>query len=229
VHRLRLETRDALLRVFVNGVQVISVKDRAHTHGGAGLVASSTLADFDNVVLSPLSTQLFGPNDLTGRGNWTVRGGTWVDDYQSTPRARRQTNTTVAARSLSGVPETDDQIVETNLRIDSLPPDGDRWVGVIARYRDDTNLYYVSLRVNSGLQIRRVLNGTATVLASVPYAVQGNRNYRLRLEAVGDQLRAYVDGAFVAEARDASLGSGRFGVATNRAAASFFDVDVRQP
>lgn len=73
------------------------------------------------------------------------------------------------------------------------------------------------------------MNGTATVLASVPYAVQGNRNYRLRLEAVGDQLRAYVDGAFVAEARDATLGAGRFGIATNRAAASFHDFAARQP
>jgi hypothetical protein len=228
-YRLRFETRDTLLRVFVDGAQVISVTDRAHTHGGAALVASQTLADFDNVTLSPLSTQLFGIGDLTDSENWTVRGGTWVDDHQSNPRARRQTNTLVAARSLTGVPETDDQIVETDVRIDALPPDGDRWVGVVARYRDDANLYYVSLRVNSGLQIRRVVNGTATVLASVPYTVQGNRNYRLRLEAVGDQLRAYVDGAFVAEARDATLGTGRFGIATNRAAASFLDFDVRQP
>jgi hypothetical protein len=228
-YRLRLETRDAALRVFVDGAQVVSATDRALTHGGAGLVAWSTLVDFDNVVVSPVSTQLFGPNDLTDRGNWTVRGGAWVDDYQSSPRARRQTNNLGAARSLTGVPETDDQIVETSVRIDSLPPDGDRWVGVVARYRDDANLYYASLRVGSGLQIRRVVNGMATVLASVPYTVQGNRNYRLRLEAVGDQLRAYVDGAFVAEARDATLGAGRFGIATNRAAASFFDVDARQP
>jgi hypothetical protein len=228
-YRLRLETRDAALRVFVDGTLVASAVDRTLTHGGAGLVAWSALADFDNVVLSPVSTQLFGPNDLTDAGNWTVRGGTWVDDFQSTPRVRRQTNNLGAARSLTGVPETDDQIVETGVRIDSLPPDGDRWVGVIARYRDDANLYYVSLRVNSGLQIRRVVNGAATVLASVPYTVQGNRTYRLRLEAIGDQLRAYVDGAFVAEARDASLGTGRFGIATNRAAASFFEVDVRQP
>jgi hypothetical protein len=228
-YRLRLETRDASLRVFIDGAQVISVTDRAHTHGGAGLVASSALADFDNVVVSPVSTQLFGTNDLTDRGNWTVRGGAWVDDDQSTPRARRQTNNLVAARSLTGVPETDDQIVETNVRIDALPPDGDRWVGVVARYRDDANLYYVSLRVNSGLQIRRVANGTASVLASVPFTVQGNRNYRLRLEAVGDQLRAYVDGAFVAEARDATFGTGRFGIATNRAAASFNGFDARQP
>lgn len=95
--------------------------DRTHAHGGAGLVASTALADFDNVVMSPVSTQLFGANDLTGRGNWTVRGGTWVNDYQSTPRARRQTNNLAAARSLTGVPETDDQIVETGVRIDSLP------------------------------------------------------------------------------------------------------------
>lgn len=184
--------------------------------------------NFDNVVMSPVSTQLFGPNDLTDRGNWTARGGTWVDDYQSTSRARRQTNNLVAARSLAGVPETDDQIVETGVRIDSLPPDGDRWVGVIARYRDDANLYYASLRVNSGLQIRRVVNGTATVLASVPHTVR-EPQLSLRLEAVGDQLRVYVDGSFVVEAHDTALGMGRFGIATNRAAASFFDVDVRQP
>jgi hypothetical protein len=229
-YRLRFETRDSLLRVFVDGAQVISHTDRTHTHGSASLASEGVAADFDNVIVSPLWTSLFAPFDLGNGEKWTTRGGTWIDvNNQATPLARRQTDKTLLARSLTGVPETDDQIIETVVRIDSLPPSGDRWVGVIARYGDDANHYYASLGVNSGLQIRRVAGGSATVLASVPYAVVGNRNYRLRFEAVGNQLRAYVDDVFVAEAHDGTFGTGRFGVATNLAAASFYELSAAQP
>jgi pectate lyase len=206
------------------------VKDRKLTHGGASIGASGVVADVDNVIVSPLTTSLFSLFDLGDGAKWTPRGGTWIDaNNQATPLARRQTDKTALARSLTGVPETDDQIIETVARIDSLPPTGDRWVGVIARYRDDANHYYVSLGVNSGLQIRRVAGGAVTVLTSIPYAVHGNVSYRLRFEAVGDQLRAYVNDVFVAEARDATFGMGRFGVATNLAAASFYEINAAQP
>jgi hypothetical protein len=229
-YRLRFETRGSLLRVFVDGAEIISVTERTLTHGGAGLGAQGVVADFDNVIVSPLTTTLFSPFDLGVGSKWTARGGTWTDVNNSAePLARRQTDKTSLARSLTGVPETDDQIIETVARINSLPPSGDRWVGVIARYRDDANHYYVSLGVNSGLQIRRVAGGTVTVLASVPYAAHGNVNYRLRVEAVGDQLRAYVDDVFMAEAHDATFGTGRFGVATNLAAASFYELSASQP
>lgn len=229
-YRLRFETRASLLRVFVDGAQVISITDRTLTHGSASLGSESVVADFDNVIVSPLTTSLFSPFDLGHGEKWTARGGTWIDDNNSAaPLARRQTDKTVLARSLTGVAETDDQIIETVARINSLPPTGDRWVGVIARYRDDANHYYVSLGVNSGLQIRRVAGGAVTVLASVPYAARGNVNYRLRVEAVGDQLRAYVNDVFMVEAHDDSFDTGRFGVATNLAAASFYELSAAQP
>jgi hypothetical protein len=229
-YRVRFETRDSLLRVFVDGARVISLTDRTLTHGSASLASESVVADFDNVIVSPLTTPLFSPLDLGNGAKWTNRGGTWVDDNNSAALlSHRQTDKTLLARSLTGVSETDDQIIETVARIDSLPPTGDRWVGVIARYRDDANHYYVSLGVNSGLQIRRVAGGAVTVLASIPYAVHGNVSYRLRFEAVGDQLRAYVDDVFVAEAHDATFAAGRFGVATNLAAASFSELSAAQP
>src|SRR6185295_15464968 len=76
-YRLRFETRDSLLRVFVDGAQVISVKDRTLTHGSAGLVSQSVVGDFDNVIVSPLTTPLFTPFDLGDGTRWTTRGGTW--------------------------------------------------------------------------------------------------------------------------------------------------------
>jgi hypothetical protein len=229
-YRVRFETRDSLLRVFVDGAEIISIRDRTLTHGGASLGSESVVADFDNVIVSPLTTTLFSPLDLSDRTKWTARGGTWTGGYNSpAPLARRQTDKTVLARSLTGVPESDDEIIETVARIDSLPPSGDRWVGVIARYRDDANHYYASLGVNSGLQIRRVAGGAVTVLASIPYAVHGNVNYRLRFEVVGDELRAYVNDVFMVEAHDATFGAGRFGVATNLAAATFSELNATQP
>jgi hypothetical protein len=228
-YRLRFELRGSLLQVYVNDAKVIEVTDRVLTHGAAGLYAYGVTADFDNFIVSPIRLPLFSAYGTQLPELWTNYGGTWSTEPQSVPRARQQTDRTVAARSITGAPDTDDQIIESTVRINSLPPSGDRWVGIMARFHDKSNLYYASLRVNAGVQIRRVQNGIATVLASVPYTVTGSTNYLLRFEAVGDELRVYVNDVFVAEAHDSVFPTGRYGIATNLAAASFAEFNVVQP
>ena len=46
---------------------------------------------------------------------------------------------------------------------------------------------------------------------------------------MGDELRVYVNDVFVAEAHDSVFSTGRYGIATNLAAASFSNVSVVQP
>jgi hypothetical protein len=62
------------------------------------------------------------------------------------------------------------------------------------------------------LQIRKMVNGVHTGVATTPFTMQVGRNYRFRLEAIGTRLRAYVDDKLMLDVRDTSLASGRAGL-----------------
>ncbi len=107
----------------------------------------------------------------------------------------------------------------------------DRWVGLIARYRDDGNYHYVTLRNSGSLDIKKLVNGTIQNLVTVPFPVQPDVSYRVRLEAIGTRVRAYVNGTLRAEATDASLTpvASRAGVATYKAALDLDNFLISQP
>ena len=53
--------------------------------------------------------------------------------------------------------------------------------------------------------------------------------YQLRLEAIGTQLRAYVDGTLRMEVTDSTHASGKTGIVSYRAAAEFTRYRAIQP
>ena len=77
--------------------------------------------------------------------------------------------------------------------------------------------------------LRKLVNGAITTLASATFPVSINTQYTLRLEAVGTQLRGYVNGNVVLQASDSSLTKGIGGVMTNKAAVRFDDYLAYQP
>jgi pectate lyase len=123
-----------------------------------------------------------------------------------------------------------DQIVQADLRPTAFSGT-DRWVGLIARYRDDANYHYVTLRNSGRLDIRRLVNGSIQTLSTVPFTVQPNVTYRVRFEAIGTRLRVYVNGTLRAEATDASLtrAVSSAGFATFKAALDVDNFSVVQP
>jgi pectate lyase len=102
---------------------------------------------------------------------------------------------------------------------------------LIARYRDDTNYHYVTLRNSGSLDIKKLVNGAIQNLATVPFTVQPNVSYRVRLESIGTRLRVYVNGTLRAEATDTSVtpGLSRVGVATYKTALDLDNVVATQP
>lgn len=102
---------------------------------------------------------------------------------------------------------------------------------MIARYRDDGNYHYVTLRSSGSLEIKKLLNGSIQTLATVPFTVQPNVACRVRFEAIGTRLRVYVNGTLRAEAADASLmrALSSAGVPTSKAALDFDNFSVVQP
>ena len=236
-HRLRLEARGQLLDVHLDGQRVITASDNRIRSGEAGFITSYTRIQLDNFSTTPRSQKMYEANfgfepeedDGTFRGTpWTVSGGDWgfAEEFGGTVKQQRAASG--GARSITGL-ATDEQTVETQVRIDGTFVADGNWVGVIARYTDNRNLYYLSLRGSNQVSIRKVVNGVATEIAGRPFSVQAGRFYYLRLDVIGNRLRGYVNGEPLLEVTDAALSSGRSGIATNNTRASFARFVAYQP
>ena len=235
-YRVRLESVGKRQRVYVNGVPMLDADDAAIPSGRAGLLTFRAAANFDNVVVSPTpTTSMFVGNQYGIQATtdvWTRTGsGQWVTTVSNLPNTLRYVQTSVAgdARATVGV-VTDDQSVDVRARATTFAGgSGDRWFGAIARYSNATNYYYFTLRSSNMLSLRKVTDGQVTVLRSVALPVVLGRWYRLRLEAVGSQLRAYVNGTLWLEASDTTHVFGQTGIVTFRTAAEFDDYRAIQP
>ena len=232
-YRLRLESIGTRHRVLIDGQLVLDADRTGPTHGLAALATHDAQAEFDNVIVSPsLQTTMYandfenesaGPWAFSGLGFWNLWNGASVVYNQSSVAGDAQASI--------GAP-TDDQIVRVRARLDtfaSLTGAQERWFGVMARHVDDRNYYFLSLRNSNFVSLRKVVNGVTTTLATVPLAVSPATWYSLRLDAVGDQLRGYVDGKLLVEAADATHARGTSGPVMFKAAADFDDFSAIQP
>ncbi|HKU88286.1 MAG TPA: hypothetical protein VJP84_00725 [Steroidobacteraceae bacterium] len=230
-YRVRLESWGHTHRVYVDGQLLLDVDVAGAVEAGSsGIAMYRTRADIDNVVVSPSPRGTIYRSDFasstadawsqTGTGQWSVRSGVLAQDSIGGD-----------ARAAIG-PPTDDQVIEARVRpMAYAAPSGtqERWVGVFARFKDPQNFYYLSLRSGNTVSLRKVVNGAITTLASAPFTVAVNTPYRVRLETVGTQLRAFVGGYLKLQASDASIAEGTGGVVTFKAAATFDDYNAYQP
>ena len=235
-YRLRLESIGTRHRVYVNGTPVLDADDSTLARGRAALLTHQSSAEFDNVVASPTPATILYAHDFTSSGGptdlWSFTGiGLWRSSVVSgSNRVFSQSSVAGVARAVIGVP-TDDQSVDVRARPTTFAGtgNGDRWFGVMARYVDDSNYYYLSLRNTNDVSLRKLTNGAITVLGTYSLPVTLGTWYRLRIEAVGTQIRGYVNGILVAEASDSTLARGTAGPITNRAAVEFDDYRAIQP
>lgn len=233
--RLRLENSVNEIRLFINGTLWRQVPPQPE--GPIGRVALMTYkasADFDNIIVTPdrtieLANMRFVPGDerhwqARGEGDWEIQQIPFAGDW-----LYHQESTVGGARSVAGVPETD-QVVSA--RVQPLAFNGtDRWVGVMARYVDDNNYYYLTLRSNNTVSLRKLTNGAITTLDSAPLAVSTGNTYRVRLSVVGNALLGYVNDELLVEAIDTNAPHtvGRHGLAMYKTRANFDDYLVTQP
>jgi hypothetical protein len=187
-------------------------------------------ADYDNVVITPnpqLTTYAndFNTDVLYDWSGWYGNGSyTYPTDGT---RVLQQSNTEGDSRLLAGI-ETTDQIVEARAKA-TLFDGADRWFGLAARYADDNNTYYLSVRNSNQVSLRKIAGSIITVLDSAPLTVSANTWYSLRLEVIGNTLRGYVNGQLVVEANDSSIASGRYGMTMYKTAARFDDLKAYEP
>ncbi|MBC8027774.1 MAG: hypothetical protein H7Y89_17420 [Steroidobacteraceae bacterium] len=232
-YRLRLESVGTLHRVSIDGVLLVDADASGPTHGRAALVTDRAAADFDNVVVSPslLSTIYSTGFEVGNTGPWKRSGLGFWNLWSGASVVWNQSSIAGYARASIGAP-ADDQIVRVRARLDTFAtPNGseDRWFGVMARHADERNFYYLSLRNSNTVSLRKFVNGAATTLATAAFNVEPATWYALRLDAVGNQLRGYVNGRLVLEASDTSHARGNSGPVMYKAAADYDDFLSIQP
>lgn len=230
-YRLRLEAAGDLLRLNVDGNPLLEVRDASHSQGQAGLMTYKTRADYDNVIVSPTpQLTLFADRfDLYVPGLWDLEGESWEQRNDvSTEPLLAQTSTSGTSRAIVGIPVAD-QVVQARVRPTAFGKPAQAWFGLMARVVDSSNYYYVTVRRNNTISLRKLTDDAIQVLDSAPFNVSTGTLYTLRLEAIGTSIRAYVNGTLMLEATDATIDSGRYGLMTYGTAAEFDDVLVTQP
>lgn len=228
-YRVRLETIGTRLRVFVDNQLLAEASDSSHARGQAGVMMFRTRADYDNVVVSAnpqtlLASYDWNINSEDTSSNWQTLG-TWIENYPN--NSFDQSDTTSGARAIVGLP-INNQVVHARVRRTGAAGTNN-WFGVAARYRDANNYYYVTLRNDNTLSLRKLVNGAITELDTAAFTTASNTYYRLRLEAIGNQLRVYINDVLRLEATDASHTSGRYGPVMYRTAAQYDYVQAFEP
>jgi hypothetical protein len=234
-YRFRLEAVGTWLRAYVDDRLMLTVRDTAHSAGRTGLTMWKASAEYDNVVItsSPYTTlhadSFNGTDDEKVTPPWvTSPANAW--NRATTGAGAQVFKQSVAsgdARAVHGAP-TKDQIVTADIRPTTFHAGGG-WSGLMARYVDTRTYYYAFLQSSGKVSLRRWMNGQITVLDEAPFTVTAGTSYRVRLEAIGSDLRLYVNGQFVAEAVDSAIPQGRSGLVTYRAAAEFDNFNVSRP
>lgn len=232
-YRLRVEAVGTWIRAYVDGALAIEARDSALTHGQAGVQMYKARADYDNIVISPNAfLPMYADNFELDDYWWTKVDGSWSRHIESVEDeivldTFRQSSTASGARAVIGV-STGDQVVQTRARAISFAGTN-VWFGVMGRYVDSRNYYYITLRNNGTLSLRKLVNDNIVVLGTASLPVTPNTWYNLRLDAIGNSLRAYVNGELRLEATDTSFPSGRYGLVTYKTAADYDALHVSQP
>jgi hypothetical protein len=214
---------------------MLTARDTALSSGRTGLAMWKTNAEYDNVVVSssPYTTlhadSFDGTDDEKVTPPWvTLPSTAWsLATTSAGARVFKQSVAAGTARAVHGAP-TNDQIVTADIRPTAFHASGG-WGGLMVRYVDTSKYYFAFVHSSGQVSLRRWMNGQATVLGEVPFTVTAGTSYRMRLEAIGNTLRVYVNGQFMTEAVDSAIPQGRYGPATYRAAAEFDNFNASRP
>lgn len=238
-YNLRLESIGSRHRVYVNGQRVLDAIDPILDRGRVAVLTSRASADFDNVIVTPSHrTPLYEAEIVNGsacerfvREQELRASGVpeWdCSDYEA--GYLRQTSAEGVARAAIG-PVTGDQIVESRMQLEFFSENKpeDKWLGVMTRYTDENNYYYFVLRSSKVVSLRKLVDGRIVELGRAGFMLPSDAWLTLKLEAVGDRLRAYVNGQLVIQAEDSAHPTGISGIVTWHAAARFDYLRVTQP
>ncbi len=154
---------------------------------------------------------------------WSKSGGSWSVTADGS-QVWRQTSTGADAKAQAGSSWTGQSV---SARVKPIAfGNSTRSVGVAARLQSLSNYYSLVLTGGGAVQLRRVSGGGVTTLATLVFPVSTGTWYTLRLDAFGSSLTGFVNGTQVVSATDSTFSSGKVGLMSSYASASFDDVAV---
>ncbi len=104
---------------------------------------------------------------------------------------------------------------------------GDNKVALLGRYQSNDTYYRLEYDDSAEqLALYAVVDGTATLLDSVPYAMSSTESVKLGLKFEGDIIEAYVNDEEMLLVNDYSIRAGRFGLMSTMDGTQFDDVNV---
>jgi pectate lyase len=185
------------------------------------VAAGATAIGMANAYAAPLFSDDFEDGNSTG---WSTSGGSWSVTTDGS-RVLRQSGTSADARARAGSSSWTDYT--TTARVKPTAFNGsNRFVAVLARAQSNTSYYYLALRTNNTVELKKLVSGSSTTLASASVPVALNTWYTLSLTVSGTTLTGTVNGGSRLTATDSQFRSGGIGLATFYASASFDDVAV---
>jgi len=185
-----------------------------------GLVLAIGLAAQPVAAAATLFTDDFEDGVADG---WTKSGGSWSVVADGS-RAYQQSGASADAKALGGGTWAD-QAVQVRVKPNGFNGSG-RHVAVLARAQSTSDYYYLALSNTGSVVLGKRTGGAFSTLASASAAVPTGTWQTVRLEAFGTTLRGFVGATQLVTATDGAFASGRIGVATYYAAASFDDIQV---
>lgn len=232
--RLRLESIGTRHVVYIDGQQYLFHYSTGPTRGRVGVATYRAAADFDNVMVTPTPrTSMRESRFYAGEAvPWETSGtGMWRGEDDESGYRIAQISTTGEARVTTGVPTTEQSVIANGRVMRFAPPEGTqrRWFGLVARYVDENNHYILALRNSNSLVLTRRVNGVDTTLGNFTVDVVPEEYYEMRLDAIGDQLRAYLNGRLLFERTDDAHPVGNSGLTTFKTHAEFDNFHAYQP
>jgi hypothetical protein len=241
-YHVRLEAVGTWLRVYIDGRLRLQARDTTFKQGSVGFRTHFAQAEFDNVLVSPNPALTLLADDFEEPGflQWkTTPSANWSVVASGANHVLRQAVASGRTFAIAGIPydaaqpEAADQIIAARVRAISFSSGTNPWFGLIARYRDNANYMLITVNRNGYITLSKINSGAVQVFDSALLTVTAGTWYALRLEAVDDRLRVYVNGSLALEGRDPVVDPastrGRYGLITAGTAAEFDDVTVTQP
>ncbi len=102
--------------------------------------------------------------------------------------------------------------------------------GIVIHYKDANNYYYMRTKVDGSLELKKVLNGAATVIYTAATGVT-DAQHNLKLSISGNTITCYLDGVSKGSYTDSTnpITSGKVGVrSSSTSATKWFDNCVLQ-
>jgi hypothetical protein len=161
----------------------------------------------------------------TAGSAWQTSGGAFSFPRVGYSRVYRQGSTEGNPAAWLPTSSTTNQSIQAEVTIRALSG-SNSWVGLATRRSDASNYYYLTLRSSGTLELKRMVGGVFTTLASTTAPVNINRKYRLRLESLGTTHRVFRDDRMVLRVNDSALETGAAGIIMNRASADYDNVIV---